>query len=367
MRRESAEGFDPVEVFAPAINAAAWLIRNGICSKEDLDKSIKLGLGFPDGILTLADNWGLDRVQTVLLEKERKHGSFYRPDELIAKSVTEGRIGVKSGKGFYDYASVETKMEEVLVKKSPPLGWVVLNRPHRLNAITQKMIEELSTAIRMLEADDKVRVVIVKGEGERAFSAGADFSAYEFTSPSKMFDTARRWYEVFSTLERLHKPVIAAINGYALGGGCELALSCDFRLASEESQIGLTETRFGLIPGAGGTQRLVRIVGLAKAKELIFLGEKVSAQDALKLGLVNRVFKKNEFEEGVLNFAGRLAKQPPIALKLAKYATTLSSQVPSDIGELFEAGGFGLLLSTQDASEGISAFLSKREPEFSGA
>ncbi len=364
--RESGEGFDPLQVFAPAINAAAWLLRNGVCTEDDLDKSVKLGLGFPEGILRLADRWGIEKITFLLLEKEKMYGSFYKPDELLQRMVEEGRTGVKPGRGFYDYPSAETKMEEVLLKRSPPIAWIVLNRPHRLNTITQKMIEELSNAIRMLEGDEKVRVVVIKGEGERAFSAGADLAAYEFASPARMFDTARRWFEVFSMLERLPKPVIAAINGYAFGGGCELALSCDFRLASEDSQIGLTETRLGLIPGAGGTQRLVRIVGLAKAKEMIFLGERVSAQDALKLGLVNRVFRKEEFEEGVLEFATKLAKQPPIALKFAKYATTLSTQVPVEIAQLFEAAGFGLLLSTQDVSEGVSAFLAKREPEFKG-
>jgi len=364
--RETGESFDILQVFAPAINAAAWLLRNEVCTKEDLEKSIKLGLGFPEGILSLADKWGIERVNSTLREKERIYGSFYRPDEFLERMVKEGRTGVKSGRGFFEYASEEARMEEVLVKRTPPIAWILLNRPHRLNAITQRMIEELSTAIRTLEVDEKVRVVVIRGEGERAFSAGADLGAFDFASPAKMFDSARRWFEVFTMIERLPKPVIAAINGYAFGGGCELALSCDFRLASEDTQIGLTETRLGLMPGAGGTQRLVRIVGLSRAKELIFLGEKVSAQEALKIGLVNRVFKKDEFEAGILDFAAKLAKQPPIALKFAKYATSLSSQVPTEIGQLFEAGGFGLLLSTRDVSEGVSAFLAKREPEFKG-
>jgi enoyl-CoA hydratase/carnithine racemase len=152
----------------------------------------------------------------------------------------------------------------------------------------------------------------------------------------------------------------------ALGGGCELSLACDFRLASEDASIGLTETKLGIIPGAGGTQRLAKIVGLGRAKEMVFFGQRLSADEALKVGLVNRVFKKADFESGVTDFASKLAKQPPLSLKFAKHALNMSTQVATDLGQLFEATGFSLLLSTKDASEGISAMLEKREPEFKG-
>jgi enoyl-CoA hydratase/3-hydroxyacyl-CoA dehydrogenase len=366
IHRESGQGFDPVQVFAPAVNAAAWLLRNSVCDRDDLDKSVKLGLGFPDGILQMADQWGIDYIVEVLRQKERRYGSLYTPDPLLESMAREGRTGSKAGRGFYDYASTETKLEEAVLTKKPPIAWIRLSRPHRLNTITPRMIEELASLLRMVASDNSVRVVVIAGEGAVAFSAGADLSSFEFTSPGKTFDSSRRWFEVFSMLERLPKPVIAAIRGYAFGGGCELALACDFRLASENSQIGLTETDLGLIPGAGGTQRLVRVVGLPRAKEMIFFGERLSAEEAHKAGLVDRVFKNEEFDGGVLDFANKLAKRAPLALKYAKYAVNLASQVPTDIGQLFEAGGFGLLLSSQDVSEGVSAFLSKREPEFKG-
>lgn len=364
--REAGQGLDPLLVFAPAINAAAWLLRNGVCSVSDLDKAVKLGLGFPSGILQMADVWGIDRVVTVLSEKAKSHGDFYRPDPLLEGMVREGMTGVKAGRGFYDYSKNETKMEEVVVRKQPPVAWVVLNRPHRLNTLTQKLVSELVTALRSLEADQSVRVVIIRGEGDRAFSAGADLTSMEVSSPAKAFDVARSWFESFSVVERLNKPVIAAINGMALGGGCELALACDFRLACETAVIGLTETHLGLLPGAGGTQRLVRIVGLPRAKEMVLFAQRLSAEEALRAGLVNSVFKKDDFERSVTEFALRLAKQPPLALKFAKHALTLSTQAPADIGQLFEASSFSLLLSTQDANEGISALLEKREPEFKG-
>lgn len=364
--KDAGAGLDPLTVFAPAVNAAAWLVRNGVCSVEDLDRSVKLGLGFPDGILRMADGWGVDRVVASLTAKEKADEEFYRPDTLLTSMVAEGKLGSKAGKGFYDYASSETKMEEIVVRKVPPLAWVMLNRPHRLNTITQKLVQELVTALKNLEADGAVRVIILRGEGDRAFSAGADLTSFDVSSPAKIFDFARGWFEAFSVVERLNKPVLAAINGMAFGGGCELALACDFRLASEDAQIGLTETRLGLIPGAGGTQRLARVVGLTRAREMIYFAQRLPAEEALKIGLVNKVFKKSEFEAGVTDFATKLAKQPPLSLKFAKHALNLSTQVPTDLGQLFEAGSFGILLSTQDASEGISAMLEKREPDFKG-
>ncbi len=364
--REAGKDVDPLTVFAPAVNAAAWLVREGVCTPEDLDKAVKLGLGFPDGILQMADGWGIDSVVELLREKASSAGAFYSPDSSLTQMVAEGKLGVKSGKGFYDYTSSQVSMEELVVNKVPPLAWVVLNRPHRLNMITQKMVGELTAALKDLEDDGSVRVIIIRGEGDKSFSAGADLTSFDASSPAKIFDFARGWFEAFSAAEKLGKPVVAAINGMAFGGGCELALACDFRLASEDAKIGLTETRLGIMPGAGGTQRLTKVVGLTKAKEMVFFAQRLTAEEALQVGLVTKVFKKSEFEAGVTKFASRLAKQPPLALKFAKQALNLSTQVPTDLGQLFEATGFGLLLSTQDASEGISAMLEKREPEFKG-
>jgi len=364
--REAGRDIDPISIFAPAINAAAWLLRNEVCTADDLDKSVKLGLGFPDGILQMADRWGIDRVVDVLRAKAKSYGQFYSPDPLLLRMASEGRIGARTGKGFYDYSAQESKMEEIIVRKEPPIAWVVFNRAHRLNLFTQGLVRELVSALKSLENDSAVRVIIIRGDGDKAFSAGADLTSFDITSPARAYAIARDWFESFAVAEKLHKPVIAAINGVALGGGCELALACDFRLASEDAKIGLTETNLGLMPGAGGTQRLVRVVGLSRAKEMVFLGQKLSADEALRIGLVDRVYKKEEFEAEVTKFATALAKRPPLALWFAKQALNLSSEAPPDIGQLFEAMGFGALLSTQDASEGVSGLLQKREPEFKG-
>ncbi len=364
--KDAGSGVDPVSIFAPAVNAAAWLLSNGVCSQEDLDRSVKLGLGFPEGILRMADGWGVDRVVGALKAKEAAGGKTYAPDPMLLQMVASGSVGERAGKGFYDYTAGEAKMEEVAVKRSPPLAWVYLDRPHRLNALTRQMVQELSAALKALDTDESIRVVVIRGQGERAFTSGADITAFGASSPAKVFDLAREWHESFSFVEKMSKPVVAAINGLALGGGCELALACDFRLASDDAQIGLTETHLGLMPGAGGTQRLARLVGLAKAKEMVFLAQRLTANEALQAGLVNKVFAKSKFEQGVTDFASKLAKQPPLSLKFAKQALNLSQQVPTDLGQLFEAMGFGYLLATEDASEGISALIEKRDPEFKG-
>ncbi len=365
--RAEGEALDPLEVFSVGINAAAWLLRNGVCSRDDLDASVKLGLGFPEGILRMADGWGIDRAVAALRRKQAAHGQAYAPDPLLVQMVARGELGSPTGRGFYEYGSKETRLEEVVLRKAPPLGWVTLNRPHRHNTVTPKMMDELEAVANDLAKDGTIRVVVISGEGGKAFCAGADLTAFEFTSPLKAFESARRMFEVFTLFEKMPKPVVAAINGYAFGGGCELALACDFRLASESSQIGLTETSLGIIPGAGGTQRLLRLVGLSKAKEMIYFGERLQAQEALKLGLLDRVFANESFQAEVESFAMKLAKRAPIALRLSKSAINLAQQGSSaDAGQLFEAGGFGLAVSTQDASEGISSFLSKKEPDFKG-
>ncbi len=365
--REEGKSLDPLAVFSVGINSAAWLLRSGVCSKDDLDASVKLGLGFPQGILELADMWGIDRVARSLRAKESKHGSAYSPDPLLLEMERRGENGVSSGRGFYDYGARTNKLEEITVKKAPPIAWVVLNRPHRHNTITPKMIDELEAACGDVARDSSIRVVVLSGEGGKAFSAGADLTAFEFSSSLKAFEAARRMYEVFTLFEKMPKPVIAAINGYAFGGGCELAMACDFRLASQSSQIGLTETSLGIIPGAGGTQRLLRLVGPSKAKEMIYFGERLQAADALAAGLLDKVYPNETFQTEVEGFARKLAKRAPISMKLSKLAINLAQQgIPTDLGQLFEAGSFGLTLSSQDASEGITSFLSKKEPEFKG-
>jgi enoyl-CoA hydratase/3-hydroxyacyl-CoA dehydrogenase len=256
--------------------------------------------------------------------------------------------------------------QTIEVKKENRVAWITLNRPHRLNTITQEMLQELSSAFDGIDGDSEIRAVVITGAGDRAFCAGADVTAFASITPATAVEAAMRGQEVFAKIERLGKPVIAALNGYALGGGLELALACDFRLAAENAEVGQTEVKLGLIPGWGGTQRLTRTVGLAKAKELILLGDRIRANRALEIGLVSKVVPKEKLGEEATALAKSLADGPPVALKLAKYALNFGTQAPLDVGLKLEAEGFGIVLSSKDVFEGISAFMEKRKPEFEG-
>ncbi|MEM2957993.1 MAG: enoyl-CoA hydratase-related protein, partial [Candidatus Jordarchaeaceae archaeon] len=185
-------------------------------------------------------------------------------------------------------------------------------------------------------------------------------------TPNLGFEATRRLQMVTTRMEKFPKPIIAALNGVALGGGLEIAMACDFRLAKEGTFVGQPEILLGIIPGAGGTQRLSRYVGLGRAKEMVMLGDRVSVEEAQKMGLINKVFPPDKFEEEVKNFANRLAAGPPIALKMAKYAINYGTEVPLDIGLMVESGVFGVLFGTEDMVEGTTAFLEKRFPKFKG-
>jgi len=255
---------------------------------------------------------------------------------------------------------------DIVFEKKPPIGWVTLNRPDKLNSISLKMMEELSDVMSALWDDEKIRVLVITGAGDKAFCAGADITMFQGQKPNSMFHTIRKIVEVTQKIEKFPKPVIAAINGFALGGGCEIAISCDFRIASDKAAFGQPEIRLGLIPGAGGTQRLSKLIGLGRAKELCMLGDRIPADEAYRVGLVNKVVPADKFHEEVQNFATRLAEGPPVALKMAKYACNFGTQVSLDVGLVLESGVFGVLFGTEDMVEGTSAFLEKRKAKFAG-
>ena len=256
--------------------------------------------------------------------------------------------------------------ETVKVEREKNIVWIILNRPHRLNAFNDVLMDELSEVLDTVETDASVRCVIITGEGDRAFSAGADITTFPKVTPVLAAEFSRKGQKVFSKIEELSKPVIAAINGYALGGGLELALTCDFRIASEHAEFGNPEINLGIIPGWGGTQRLVRIVGLRNAKRLVMLGDRIKADEALKIGLVDKVVPFEKLKDEARTLAQRLCEGPPIAMKYAKHALNFGSQVPLDFGLRIEAGLMALLFSTQDLKRGIEAFMSRRKPEFKG-
>jgi enoyl-CoA hydratase/3-hydroxyacyl-CoA dehydrogenase len=256
--------------------------------------------------------------------------------------------------------------ETIKVEKEQNTLWIVLNRPHRLNAFNDVLMEELSDILDTAEKDLSVRCVVITGEGDRAFSAGADLTMFPKATPVKAEEFSRAGQKLFGKIEEMSKPVVAAINGFALGGGLELALACDLRVAAEHAELGNPEILRGTIPGWGGTQRLVRIVGLAKAKEMILLGNSLKAEEALKMGLLHKVVHYEKLRDEVKGLATKLSEGPPIALKYAKHALNFGTQVPLEAGLRLESGLMGLVFSTEDLKEGVEAFMSRRKPEFKG-
>ena len=258
--------------------------------------------------------------------------------------------------------------ECLLVERKDGYAIVTLNRPPA-NAINAKLMEELDAALAELEQDRNVGCIVLTGSGERFFSAGADIkemAAGEGVSSDKSGDTLRRHQAVTSRIERCSKPVIGALNGMALGGGCELAMACHLRVAGENVTLGQPEVNLGIIPGYGGTQRLPRLVGKAKALEMALLGTPVSAQEAFRIGLVNRVVSNGELMTEVEKLARKLAKQPPVAVKLIIDAVQSGMDASVEQGLEIEAANFMKAVASEDAREGITAFIEKREPQFKG-
>lgn len=254
----------------------------------------------------------------------------------------------------------------IIYEKSGGVAMVTLNRPEALNAFSKDVVEEVLLALEDVRNDENVRVLILTGAGEKAFSVGADIKAMAGMTALKARELSLMGERLCLALENLEKPVIAAINGYALGGGLEVAMSCDLRLASENARMGQTEINYGLIPGWGGTQRLTRLVGRTKAKELIFTGKMIDAKTAEQLGLVNMVVPTDKFREVVRQFASELATKAPVALKVAKAVINKGADISLDSALALEREGFGVVASSEDVKEGVSAFTEKRKPSFKG-
>jgi len=255
---------------------------------------------------------------------------------------------------------VSRPYETIKTKKEQTTTWITLNRPDKLNAINATMLQELSEALDTTEKDTNVRCVIITGEGEKAFSAGADITELQKLTQETAAEFSRKGQQVFSQVETLSKPVVAAINGYTLGGGLELALACDFRLASDHAELGFPEMKLGIIPGWGGTQRLAWTVGVAEAKRLIMLGDRVKAEEALKMGLVDKVVSMGKLEAEAEALAQRLCEGSPAALKYAKRAINSVTKSLLESGLKKETDFFAQIFSTKETKEKIDSFISQR-------
>lgn len=253
--------------------------------------------------------------------------------------------------GSQQYIQVEKKEDVAIVR---------INRPEKLNAMNIDVIKEMGSLMDQLEKDDSVKVVIVTGTGEKAFSAGADIEYMSKISPLEAEQYAITGHSTLNRIDNMSKPVIAAVNGYALGGGCELALSCDIRIASKNAAMGQPEVTIGICPGWGGTQRLMRAVGPARAKELIYTGKRISADEAFQIGLVNKVVELPQLMDECMNIAKQIAKNSAIAVRVSK--TLLNRGMDSDIntGLKLEIFGWSLCFTHADRQQRMTAFLQKK-------
>lgn len=258
--------------------------------------------------------------------------------------------------------------ETLLLARSEGVATLTLNRPEAMNAITGRMKLELAAALDAIEADDAVCAVVITGSGDKAFCAGADIKERSGSepAPAEFYFRQKLTQRLFSRIEQLDRPTVAAINGVAFGGGYEIALACDLRVASTSASLGLTEVNLGVVPAGGGTQRLPRLIGVARAKELIYTGARLSAEEAAAIGLVNRCVAPDELMRTALDLARKIASKPPLAVRFAKQAIDKGQQTDIETAMEFELYAASILFDTEDRKEGMRAFLDKRQPQFKG-
>lgn len=255
--------------------------------------------------------------------------------------------------------------EEVLYEVSNKVATITINRIEKYNALNRTVRESMITLFKKANEDESVRVIVITGAGEKAFISGADIAAFVGVDSQSVRPGIKLGRSVIECMDSIPKPIIAAVNGYALGGGCEIAMACDIRYASANAKLGLPEINLGVLPGNGGTARLPRLVGLGIAKELILTGSMITAEEALRIGLVNKVFDtQDELKAGVSELATRLCNLPGVAIGLAKQSIDKTWHVPLKEQLAFEFEAFCQTFDTEDKKEGVAAFLEKRKPEF---
>ncbi|HPU28951.1 MAG TPA: enoyl-CoA hydratase-related protein [Syntrophorhabdaceae bacterium] len=256
--------------------------------------------------------------------------------------------------------------KNLIVEIKDKIAIIKFNRPKALNALNSETLDDLKNAVAELEANKDVWVVVVTGEGDKAFIAGADILEMKDMTGLQGMQFSQRGHEAISALENMSKPVIAAVNGFALGGGFEVAIACDIIYASDKAKVGFPETTLGIHPGFGGTQRAAKLVGLARAKEMIFTGKMISAQEAYEMGFINKVVPHENLMKEVMELAEKIKSNGPFAMRLAKECINKSLFLDMESVLMLEAKDFGLCFATKDQKEGMTAFVEKRKPTFTG-
>jgi len=258
------------------------------------------------------------------------------------------------------------EFKNLIFQQEDGIAIITLNRPKALNALNSETMKELDQLVGSIDANPGIKIVIITGGGEKSFVAGADISEMQNMNALEGRSWGRFSQAVFNKIENLPQPVIAAVNGYALGGGCELAMSCDIRIAAENAKFGQPEVLLGVIPGFAGTQRLPRLIGKGRAKELMFTGDQIDAQEAYRIGLVNKVVPAAELMDAAKKMAAKIMSRGPIAVQLCKSAVNEGMDMDLDSGQAYEREAFGVCFATDDQTEGMKAFVEKRPAKFIG-
>jgi enoyl-CoA hydratase / 3-hydroxyacyl-CoA dehydrogenase len=345
---------------------AVMLVDEGVASTKDVDLGMMMGAGILPGPLARADEAGLDQMLERLELAQREWGDGFAAPALLRRLVNQGRLGKKAGQGFFFYPQPDDGFEQketILLETRDELAIFWLNRPPT-NPISPQVVRDLNALWEEIESRDELRAVVVASSNFAVFCAGADIKEFtKMTDPAAGKELLDGGHGVLRRMEQSSKVTIAAVNSLALGGGCELAMACDFRIAAESASFGQPEINLGIIPGFGGTQRLPRLVGEAKALEMNLLGDPISAPQAYEVGLANEVVPDHELFDTALAWGRKLGGQAPVAVEQVK---KVSANGDLDQGIEAEKGGFATAFSSEDAREGIAAFLGKRKPKWSG-
>jgi enoyl-CoA hydratase/3-hydroxyacyl-CoA dehydrogenase len=349
-----------------AFAEAVMVVDEGVAATKDVELGMMMGAGILPGPLSRADEAGLDSMLERLEAAEREWGDGFAPPLLLRRLVNQGRLGRKAGQGFFFYPRPDEDAEQrqtVLLETRGELAILWLNRPPT-NPISPQMIGDLTALWDEVESRDEIRAVVFASSNFAVFCAGADIKEFtKMTDPAAGKELLDGGHGVLRRMEQSSKVTIAAVNSLALGGGCELAMACDFRIAAESASFGQPEINLGIIPGFGGTQRLARLVGEAQALQMNLVGEPISATQAADLGLANEVVPDHELFDAALAWARKLGGQAPVAVEQIKQ---VSAKGDLDQGIEAEKGGFATAFSSEDAREGIGAFLGKRKPKWQG-
>lgn len=347
-----------------ALVESCLVLEEGIASMKDIDLGMMAGAGIIPPPFARADQLGLDEVLAKLEHAGREWGENFEPPSIIRRLVAQGRLGVKTGQGFFPYARPDAGWDESPVKLETreriAIAW--LDRPPA-NSISPEVVQALQKVWDAITSSGTVRALVFASANPMLFCAGADIKAFTTMDAAAGKQLLDQMHALLRTMEGSSIATIAAVNALAFGGGCELAMACDVRIAAESATFGQPEVNLGIIPGFGGTQRLPRLVGEAKALELNLLGDPIAAEDAYELGLANRVVADHELLDTALAWARKLAGQAPLAIEQIKRVAAAGDL---DAGIEAEKQGFATVFGSEDAKEGISAFLQKRTPRFQG-